>query len=140
MEKFIIEVAVELAWPSLRVKLSLSHRKGSLICLALCMVDVLVLTSSTFLLGFIVPRGAIDADVEDSTSTEGRERKLLGCGFGEGLCRALGLRVRILLLDGLEGCFWASPDVQHVNSRRKLVGDLVGERMDTCILVSEFAP
>ena len=34
-EKFIIEVAVELAWSSLRVKLSLGHHKGSIVCSAL---------------------------------------------------------------------------------------------------------
>ena len=32
MDKFIIEVVLGLACPSLRVKLSLGHRKGSLIC------------------------------------------------------------------------------------------------------------
>ena len=88
-EKLVVEVALE--WPSLRVKLLLGHRKGILVCSTLCAVDVLVLASGAFLLGFAVPRGAVDADVEDCTATEQRERKLLGEGFGEGLRRALGL-------------------------------------------------
>jgi len=54
-EKLIIKVALEL--PSLRVKLLLGPRKGSLICSALRMVDVPVLASGVFLLGFAVPRG-----------------------------------------------------------------------------------
>ena len=32
MDKLVVEVALELAWPSLRVELSLSHRKGNLVC------------------------------------------------------------------------------------------------------------
>ena len=55
VEKLIIEVALE--WPSLRVKLLLGHRKGNLVCSVLCAVDILVLTSSAFLLGLTVPRG-----------------------------------------------------------------------------------
>ena len=54
-EKLIIEVALER--PSLRVKLLLDHRKGNLVCSTLCLVDILVLMSSAFLLGFAVPRG-----------------------------------------------------------------------------------
>ena len=91
VDKLVVEVALE--WPSLRVKLLLGHRKRILVCSALCTVDVPVLTSGAFLLGFAVSRGAVDADVEDSASAEGRERKLLGGGFGEGLRGALGLRV-----------------------------------------------
>ena len=94
-EKLFVEVALE--WYSLRVKLLLSPRKDILVCLALCAVDIPVLTSGAFLLGLTVPRGAIDADVEDHATPERRERKLLGEGFGEGLRRALGLRVWILL-------------------------------------------
>ena len=65
---------------------------------------------------------------------------MLGEGFGEGLRRALGLRVRILLRDGLEGRSGASDDVEHVDGRRRLVSDLVSERMDVSHLVAEFAP
>ena len=118
----------------------LGHRKGSLVCSALRTVDILVLASGVFLLSFAIPWGAIDADVEDCAATEQRERKLLGEGFGEGLRRALGLRVRILLRDGLEGRSGASADVEHVDGRRRLVGDLVGGRMDISNLVSESAP
>ena len=71
------------------------------------MVDVLVLTSNTFLLGFAVSRRAIDADVEDCTTPERWEKELLGEGFGEGLRRALRLGARIFLRDGLEGRFRA---------------------------------
>ena len=39
------------------------------------MVDILVLVSSAFLLGFAIPRGAVDTDVEDCAATERRERK-----------------------------------------------------------------
>ena len=72
-DKLIVKIVLE--WPSLRVKLSLGHRKGNLVCSTLCMVDVLVLASGVFLLGFTVPRGAVDADVEDCATTEWRERK-----------------------------------------------------------------
>ena len=107
--KLIIEVALE--WPSLRVKLSLGHRKGSLVCSALRTVDVPVDTGGAVLLGLPFPRGAIDADVEDCAPTERRERNLLDGGFGESLHRALGLGVWILLQDGLEGCSGASANV-----------------------------
>ena len=100
-DKLIVEVVLE--WPSLIVKLLLGHRKGNLVCLALCAVDVLVLTSGAFHLGFAVPRGPVDVDVEDCAATERRERKFVGEGFGEGLRRALGLGAWILLRDGLEG-------------------------------------
>ena len=92
------------------------------------------------LLGFPFPWGVVDADIEDCATTERRERKLFGGGFSDSLCRALGLRVWILLQDGLEGCCRASTDVKHVDSRRELVGDLVGERMDISNLVRELAP
>ena len=73
MDKLVVEVALE--WPSLRVKLLLSPRKGSLVCLALRMVDVSVVTSDAFLLDFAVLRGAVDANVEDCAATKRRERK-----------------------------------------------------------------
>ena len=41
--------------------------------------------------------------------------------------------------DGVEGCFGALTDVQHVDSRRELVVDLVGGRIDVSHLVGEFA-
>ena len=65
---------------------------------------------------------------------------MYGGGFGDCLRRALGLGVGIFLQDGLEGCFGASADLQHVDSRREPVGDLVGERIDVSHLVGEFAP
>ena len=71
-EKLFIEVVLE--WPSLRVELLLGNRKGILICSALRTVDVPVLASGTFLLGFVVLRGAVDADVEDCAATKRRER------------------------------------------------------------------
>ena len=71
----VIEVALELAWPSLQVKLSLGHRKGSLVCLALHIVDVPISTGGAILLGFPFPQGAIDANIEDCATTERMERK-----------------------------------------------------------------
>ena len=66
-EKIFIKVTMER--PPLRVKLvvasGLSHHKGALIFTALCAVDVPVFTSGAFLIGVTVPRGAVDADVED---------------------------------------------------------------------------
>ena len=96
--------------------------------------------SGVVLLSFPILWGAVDADIENIASIEGRERRLYGGGFGDSLRRALGLRVWIFLQDGLEGCFGASADLQHVHSRRELVGDLVGERIDVSHLVGEFAP
>ena len=90
-EKLFVEVALE--WYSLLVKLLLSPHKDILICSALCVVDVLILTSGALLLGFAISRGPIDANVEDRATPERRERKLLGEGLGEGLHRALGRRV-----------------------------------------------
>ena len=63
-----------------------------------------------------------------------------GGGFSDSLCGALGLGVWVFLQDGVEGCFRTSADLQHVDSRRELVGDLVGERIDISHLVGEFAP
>jgi len=71
--------------------------------------------SSAFLLGLTILRGVVDADVEDRATPESWERKLVGEGFGEGLRRALGLGVWILLRDGLEGRSRASVDVEHVD-------------------------
>ena len=118
----------------------LGHRKGALVFTALRAVDVPVFTSGAFLIGFTIPRGAVDADVEDRATSERRERGLLGEGFGEGLHGALRFRVRTFLQDGLEGCSRASAGMQHVDRRWKLVGDLVGERMDIPHLVSESGP
>jgi len=39
------------------------------------MVDVSVLASGVILLSFAIPRGAIDADIEDCATMERRERK-----------------------------------------------------------------
>ena len=59
--------------------------------LGLHAVDILVLTSDTFLLNFAIPRRAVDANVEDHATPEGWEKELLSEGFGEGLRRALRL-------------------------------------------------
>ena len=116
-----------MEWPSLRVELvvasSLGHRNGMLICIALCVVDVAVLTSGAFLIGLAIPRRAVDANVEDHATPERWERGLLGEGFDEGLRGALGFRVRIFIQDGLEGCSGTSTGVQHVNRRWKLVSE-----------------
>ena len=103
-------------------------------------VDVPIDVSGVVLLGFPIPWGAVDSDIENSTSTEGWERGLYGGGFGDSLCRALGLGVWIFLQDGLEGCFGASADMGHVDNRQELVDDLVSGRMDISNLVGEFAP
>ena len=71
--KLVVEVALE--WSSLRVKLLFGPRKDNLVCSALCAVDIPVLVGGAFLLGFAVPRGAIDADVEDCAATEWRGKK-----------------------------------------------------------------
>ena len=57
------------------------------------MVGVPVDAGDMVFLGFPFLWRAIDADVEDYASTEGRERRLFGGGFGDSLRRALGLRV-----------------------------------------------
>ena len=78
------------------------HHKGVLISTALRTVDVPIFTSGAFLIGFAVPRRAVDADVEDCTTPKGWEEKLIGEGFGEGLRRALRLGARSFFRDGLE--------------------------------------
>ena len=40
----------------------------------------------------------------------------------------------------MEGRSGVSDDVEHVDGRQRLVGDLVDERMDVSHLVGEFAP
>ena len=98
-EELFVKVAMER--PPLRVKLvvtsGLGHRKGTLVFTALRTVDVPVFMSGAFLIGFTVPRGAVDADVEDRATPERRERGLLGERFSEGLRGALGFRVWIFL-------------------------------------------
>ena len=118
----------------------LGHRKGALVFTALRAVNVPVFMSGAFLIGFAVPRGAVDADVEDHATQERRERGLLGEGFSEGLRGALRFGVRTFLQDSLEGCSGASAGVHHVDHRRELVGDLVSERMDILHLVGKLAP
>ena len=99
-------------------------------------VGISVDTSGVVFISFSIPWRVVDADVKDPTSSEGWERRLDGGGFGDSLCGALGLRAWILLQDGVKGCFGASANVQHVDSRRELVGDLVSERMDISNQVS----
>ena len=93
-EKFFIEVMVERERSSLRIEpiipSSLGPRNGYLIFSPLGTVDILVLLRNA-LLGFAVPRRAIDTDVEDHTTLEGWKETLLGEGFSEGLYRALRL-------------------------------------------------
>ena len=57
------------------------------------MVDVPIDVSGAVLLGFPIPWGAIDADIENSASMEGWEIRLYGGGFSNSLHRALGLGV-----------------------------------------------
>ena len=110
-EKFFIEVAVEREWSSLRIEpiilSSLGPRDGCLVFSPLCAVDVLVLPSNALLLGFAIPRRAVDADVEDRATPEGWKEELLEEGFGEGLRRALRLGAQSFFQDGLEGHPWA---------------------------------
>ena len=91
-----VEVAVERERSSLRIEpiilSSLGPRNGCLIFSALCAVDIPVLLSNALLLGFAIPRRAVDADLEDRTTLEGWKDELLREGFGEGLRRALRLR------------------------------------------------
>ena len=61
-------------------------------------------------------------------------------GFGDGLYGVLGLGAWTLLQDGVEGCPRVPTDMEHVDGRRKLVGELVDERMSVSHLVGEFAP
>jgi len=106
VEKFFVEVVVEQERSSLRVKpiipSNLGPCDGCLVFSPLCVVDVSVLPSSALLLGFAIPRRAVDADVEDHATPEGWEEKLIGEGFSEGLRRALRLRARSFFRDGLE--------------------------------------
>ena len=67
--------------------------------------------SCAALIYFSIPWRAIDADIKNPASSEGRERRLDGDDFDDSLYRALGLRVWIFLQDGLEGCFRASADM-----------------------------
>ena len=57
------------------------------------MIDVPVDMGGAFLLDFPILWGAIDADIENSASMEGQERRLYDGGFGDSLRRALGLGV-----------------------------------------------
>ena len=104
------------------------------------MVGISVDMSGAILIGFTIPWGAIDADIENPASSEGWERRLNGGGFGDSLRRALGLGVWVFLQDGLEGCFGTSTDLQHVDSRQELVNDPIGDRIDVSHLIDEFAP
>ena len=81
---------------------SLGPRNGCLVFSPLRAVDVLVLPSNALLLGFAVPRRAVDADVEDRTTPEGWKEKLIREGLGEGLRRALRLKAQSFFRDGLE--------------------------------------
>ena len=63
-----------------------------------------------------------------------------GGGFSDNLRRALGLRVWIFLHNGVEGFFRMLADLQHVDSRRELINDRVGERIDVSNLVDGFVP
>ena len=82
---------------------SLGPCNSCLVFLTLRTIDIPVLMSDAFLLGFTVPRRAVDADIEDHATPEGWEKELPGEGFSEGLHRALRLRAQIFLQDGLEG-------------------------------------
>jgi len=71
---------------------------------------------------------------------EWQERRLDGSDINDDLCRALRLGVQTALWDRAERSFVMLADLQHVDSRRVLVGDVVGERIDIPKLVDEFAP
>ena len=75
------------------------------------MVGISMDTSYAVLISFSIMWRAVDADIKDPASSKGWERRLDGGGFGDSLRGALGLRVWILLQDGLEGCSGASADV-----------------------------
>ena len=81
---------------------NLGPHNSCLVFSALHAVDVLVLLSNVLLLGFTIPRRAVDANVEDRTTPEGWKEKLIGEGFGEGLHRALRDGARSFFRDGLE--------------------------------------
>ena len=101
VEKFFVEVAVERERPSLRIEpinpSSLGPRDGCLVFSLLRAIDVSIFSSNALLLGFAVPRRAVDADVEDCATPDGRKEKLIREGFSEGLHRALRLRAWIFL-------------------------------------------
>jgi hypothetical protein len=105
-KKFFVEVTVERERSSLRVKpiipSSLGPHDSCLVFSPLRVVDVPVFLSNALLLGFAVPRRAIDADVEDRTTPEGWKEKLIREDFGKGLRRALRLGAQSLFRDGLE--------------------------------------
>ena len=65
--------------------------------MALRMVEVPVDACGVVLLGFPVLWGAVDANIENSATLEGWERRLYGGGFGDSFRRALGLKVCIFL-------------------------------------------
>ena len=65
--------------------------------MTLRMVGISVDTSGAVLVGFPIPWGAVDADIENPASPEGWERRLNDGGFGDSLHGALGLRVWVLL-------------------------------------------
>ena len=100
-EKLFVKVAVEWERSSLRIEpivpSSLSPCDGCLVFSPLRAVDVPVLPSNALLLGLAVPGRAVNADVEDRTTSERWEKELLGECFGEGLCRALRLGAWIFL-------------------------------------------
>ena len=103
-------------------------------------VGISIDTSYDVVIGFSILWRAVDADIKNPTSTEGWKRRLDGGSFGDNLCRALGLRVWIFLWDGVEGFFGTLADLQHVDSRRELVSNRVGKRIDVPNLVGELAP
>ena len=104
--------------------------------MALCTVGISVDATCAVLIGFSIPWRAIDADIKNPASLEGWKRRLDGSGFGDNLRRALGLRVWIFLQDGVEEFFGTLAYLQHIDSRR----ELVGERIDASNLVNEFVP
>ena len=65
---------------------------------------------------------------------------MLSGGFSEGLYGVLGLRAWTLLQYGVEGHPRVLANMEHVDGRRRLVDELVGERMSVSHLVGEFAP
>ena len=103
-------------------------------------VGISIDTSYDVIISFSILWRAVDADIKNPTSMEGWKRRLDGGSFSDNLCRALGLRVWIFLWDGVEGFFGTLADLQHVDSRRELVGDRVGDRIDVSHLVDKSIP
>ena len=103
-------------------------------------VGISVDTSCVVLIGFSIPWRAIEAGIKNPASMKGWKRRLDGGDFGDNLRRALGLRVWIFLQDGVEGFFGMLADLQHIDSRRELVGNRIGERVDVSNQVGEFVP